>query len=511
MEIYKNDYKKEEDEVLWELHEIRNELYKELKNKNTDEINKNALKKHDNLEDKLNKRVILMINLLFICLIFLLSGCDIIRLLSREEYLNLWGKPKAKETYIITENPANGIDNDPDVIFDMAIDEDYIYLAGEDYLLGNNNGQMRLEKRYKKTGELITDFGNNGIIQFNYFDTNEIFHEIAIDSEYIYLACVSFSTDYKWQLQKRDINTGALIDSFGINGFINIDPSSGTDDLFELTIDKNFIYISGFDFINGSSNSQWHIEKRKITDGSLVTDELGKPGSGFSNDGIYQNNPTTGNDGLYAMMIDDNYIYATGSDRSIDASSQWRIEKINKTTGLLESSFGSSGVITENYGNREDRIYAITVDNNYIYVTGEIGWEDWATVTWRIEKRDIITGALTTNFGINGIIDEYLSEFTNAPSYMIQSNGYLYIVGWDTMTGSDSDRQWRIEKRNTANGSFDIGFGSNGIIQKNYGSGYDSCESVCVDNTFVYLAGYDIASGNNQWHLEKRYLSTGSF
>jgi len=33
MGIYKNDYNKKEDKCLWEIHEIRNQLHKELKKK----------------------------------------------------------------------------------------------------------------------------------------------------------------------------------------------------------------------------------------------------------------------------------------------------------------------------------------------------------------------------------------------------------------------------------------------------------------------------------------------
>jgi hypothetical protein len=42
METYKNDYRKEEDEVLWELHEIRNQIHKENAKKTFLEINKEA-------------------------------------------------------------------------------------------------------------------------------------------------------------------------------------------------------------------------------------------------------------------------------------------------------------------------------------------------------------------------------------------------------------------------------------------------------------------------------------
>ena len=46
METYKNDYTQEEDEVLWELHEIRNKLYKTLKSKPVAQINEDAMKKY---------------------------------------------------------------------------------------------------------------------------------------------------------------------------------------------------------------------------------------------------------------------------------------------------------------------------------------------------------------------------------------------------------------------------------------------------------------------------------
>lgn len=45
METYKNDYTKEEDELLWEIHEIRHELHKEWKTKTLEQINRDALEK----------------------------------------------------------------------------------------------------------------------------------------------------------------------------------------------------------------------------------------------------------------------------------------------------------------------------------------------------------------------------------------------------------------------------------------------------------------------------------
>ncbi|MBI5408331.1 MAG: hypothetical protein HZA14_03090 [Nitrospirae bacterium] len=45
METYKNAYRKNEDEALWELHEIRHQLRKKFKSGDLKTINTNALKK----------------------------------------------------------------------------------------------------------------------------------------------------------------------------------------------------------------------------------------------------------------------------------------------------------------------------------------------------------------------------------------------------------------------------------------------------------------------------------
>ena len=50
MVIYKNDYTKEEDGVLWELHEVRHQLSEEYKHKSIEDINKEALIKFNSFK-----------------------------------------------------------------------------------------------------------------------------------------------------------------------------------------------------------------------------------------------------------------------------------------------------------------------------------------------------------------------------------------------------------------------------------------------------------------------------
>jgi hypothetical protein len=46
LETYKNDYAQNEDLALWELHEIRHKLHKELKGKTLAQINAEAHQKY---------------------------------------------------------------------------------------------------------------------------------------------------------------------------------------------------------------------------------------------------------------------------------------------------------------------------------------------------------------------------------------------------------------------------------------------------------------------------------
>jgi hypothetical protein len=52
MEIYENSYTKNEDYMLWELHEIRNRLHNFKKGKSITEINNEAMKKFKNWKEE---------------------------------------------------------------------------------------------------------------------------------------------------------------------------------------------------------------------------------------------------------------------------------------------------------------------------------------------------------------------------------------------------------------------------------------------------------------------------
>ncbi len=55
MDIYKNSFDEKEDQMLWELHEIRHKLHERRKNKTLEEINRNALKRYAEWQEERQK------------------------------------------------------------------------------------------------------------------------------------------------------------------------------------------------------------------------------------------------------------------------------------------------------------------------------------------------------------------------------------------------------------------------------------------------------------------------
>jgi len=52
METYRKSYDKNEDAMLWELHEMRYELHKVISRKSVEEINREALEKFKRWQQK---------------------------------------------------------------------------------------------------------------------------------------------------------------------------------------------------------------------------------------------------------------------------------------------------------------------------------------------------------------------------------------------------------------------------------------------------------------------------
>ncbi|MCL5411274.1 MAG: fibronectin type III domain-containing protein [Patescibacteria group bacterium] len=385
-----------------------------------------------------------------------------------------------------------------------TVDANYLYVSGWDTAPGNN--EWRIEKRDKTTGALVSAFGIDGVVTSNQSSGSDIIYALVADSNYLYAG----GRDYvpgngEWRIEKRDKTTGALVSAFGTGGVVTVNPSGTNDVITTLAIDSSYLYVGGSDGSVGLF--QWRVEKRDLSTGALV--------SAFGTGGVVTVDPSAGVDSLWSLVVDSAYIYFAGRDNSPGGSDyEWRIEKRDITTGALVSAFGTNGVVIANPSSSQDIIKSVVVDSTYLYLGGSDSFQNSAgNDEWRIEKRDKTTGALVSAFGTGGVVTTNPSSGTDLIYSLAMDSGYLYAGGQDSSPGGSAS-EWRLEKRDLTTGALAANFGTNGVITVNQGSGLTTLFNVLVDSGYLYLIGNDSLPGNDEWRIEKRgpgYNTSGSF
>jgi hypothetical protein len=408
--------------------------------------------------------------------------------------------------------------------FAMTSDSQYLYGVGYDMNAGNY--AFHIQKRLKSTGALCdaatcgTAFGTAGRVSDNYSTGSDLMRGIAIDDQYMYLVGEDSSpgATTAMHIQKRLKSTGALCDAatcgtaFGTSGRISDNYTSGQDKLYKVVVDTQYLYVAGWSAGNGAV---FHVQKRDKVTGALVTS--------FGSGGRVIDDFTANNDEFHTIAMDEKYIYLAGGDGTPGSGkAAFHIQKRLKTTGALESSFGSAGRITDAVSNNNDQFEAIVVDSDYIYAAGKDQSAGTTNDAFHIQKRNKITGALCDGVGncadgaFDGdgrVVDNY-SASLDAINGMAVDSGYIYIAGVDSSVSS-TDASFHLQKRLKTTGTLDTGFGTAGRISENYvvGSGCnDSFYGITLDSSYLYTAGFDgtPCSTNGIIHVQKRKLSNGS-
>lgn len=168
---------------------------------------------------------------------------------------------------IVISNPSKRVDA-PRAI---AIDTKFMYVVGFDRGTLNlpTHGQWRIEKRALADGKLDPGFGNvgPGVIKSDPGDQDDAAYAIAIDSDYMYVAGwdVIAKNDFyaKWRIEKRRLSDGTFDPNFGNGGVIRASFSPLNDIANAITVSGNCFYAAGFDSGGNARppqhDTQWRI------------------------------------------------------------------------------------------------------------------------------------------------------------------------------------------------------------------------------------------------------------
>lgn len=340
----------------------------------------------------------------------------------------------------------------------VATDDSGIYVVGVDAILGSNNGQWRVEKRSKTDGSIVWSKTLNLSIY------NESAWGVAVDATGIYVVGEDYVAGLgQWHMEKRSLVDGSLIWT-QVNNF-----SNNRETAYKVAVDSTGIYIVGFDEVLPSLNKQWRMQKRNLSTGALIWNQISNPGAG--------------GDEAKDIAVDTTGIYVVGGDSA--AGWQMRIEKRNLSTGALIWSQISNPTAAYEYA------VGVDVDSTGVY----IGGYDTSTNNnyWRVEKRNLSTGALIW------------SQVNNATTYIKQVFGSAIDNSGFYLVGQDSSR-WRIEKRDLTSGA-QLWNRFNALSALSYNIPF----SAEVDSTGIYVVGQDNVGtplvANTQWRIEKREMT----
>jgi hypothetical protein len=330
---------------------------------------------------------------------------------------------------VVTSNPGIGWEK----ALGIAIDSTAMYVVGFDESPGDP--QWRIEKRTLADGSLVSGFGTDGVVTSNPTTGYDIAYSIAIDSDAMYVVGFDYSpgSNCQWRIEKRSLADGSLVSGFGTDGVVTSNPSTGRDVAQGIAIDSTAMYVVGFDESPEFEYAQWRIEKRSLTDGSLVPE--------FGTGGVVTSNSGVGIGEAWDIVIDSTAMYVVGEDWS-PGNAQWQIEKRSLTDGSLIPGFGTGGVVTSDPSTGRDVANSIAIDSTAMYVVGRD--ESPGNDQWRIEKRSLTDGSPVPGFGAGGIVtSDPSTSWDQAQGIAIDSNA-MYVIGLDHSPGNE---QWRIEKR----------------------------------------------------------------
>ena len=224
----------------------------------------------------------------------------------------------------------------------------------------------------------------------------------------------------------------------------------------------------------------------------------------FGNSGIVTTAIGSGVEYAYLIRIQPDNKILLGGFTYTASFSDFAIVRYN-TDGELDTTFGVGGKVTTTVSNNFNHAYSLAIQNDgKIILGGRVhntsGVSDFGLVRYNFD------GSLDTTFGISGkVITPIGSSSDDGYSLDIQSDGKIVFCGF-SLIGSFSD--FALVRYNT-DGSLDNTFGTNGIVTTN-SSNYDYAYALKIQpDGKIIISGSSFNGSNNDFTM-LRYNSNGT-
>jgi uncharacterized delta-60 repeat protein len=388
-------------------------------------------------------------------------------------------------------------DGSADRAFDVAIASDgNVVLAGSSYQ-GPTYTDFALV-RYLSDGSLDPSFDGDGRVTTDFTNNTDQAYSVAIASDdSIVVAGIAYQAPYEIAVARYQTN-GALDTSFSGDGkvIVNAVASSINEQAYGVTFDQDGkIVVAGYaaeagqtyDFVVVRLDTGGTLDATFDGDGIVITD-IEHETYEYAQD-------------MVAMQTDGKILVVANG-----TSAEFSIVRYN-VDGTLDSSFGSGGILSSDFGGTYNLGYAMVVDSNdKIMVAGAV-WDpvngyDFAVARYNSD------GSRDNSFDGDGLVRTDLGSSSDRVTRMIlDADGKIVVVGGSVgVSGYD----FAVARYNP-DGSLDTTFDGDGKLTTDIGGSTDFAETVAIDGNGRILVAGESYRGLSRYDMAVvRYNADGS-
>lgn len=329
-------------------------------------------------------------------------------------------------------------------------------------------------------GSLDPMFADNGISTLYHNFANEESRDVALTNNGKILTVTGAGSDFSSNYLTRFLSNGTPDSSFGINANLNIliDENVSVTALSVDPFNRILIMAEGDEYYNAGV-----FLYRLFADGS---EDLS-----FGNNGRAKAKFMTANNALITQP--DGKIVVAG--KNYDKA---RVERFN-VDGTIDTTFNTIGYISLGPGQDNDA-FSIALDANNNYLVS--GWSDGDLILYRL----LSNGTPDNTFSGTGytLVDNGGTEA--GQSVAVMPGGEIVVTGFSETHFASGMNCWRFLQ----DGSADISFGNNGIVQVDSGAYFNFGWFLFpnVDSTLVIGGSLYNGSTNDPYLFKLNYNGT---
>jgi uncharacterized delta-60 repeat protein len=294
---------------------------------------------------------------------------------------------------------------------------------------------------------------------------------------------------------------GSLDTGFDTDGKLTTSFGGNNDVLNRMALQSDGKLIAA-----GSAGTSGNLDfaiARYNTDGSLDTS--------FDTDGKQTLNFNGKDDAVNGIVIQSSGKIVVGGYASTSTGDQDFALARFTSAGALDTTFGTSGKTTTDFGTTADQGRCIAVQSDGKIILGGISGSDYAIARYSAD------GVLDTTFGGGGTgkkTIDFASGFDEGHFIAVQADDKIVFGGVETASaggvGSTTLRNFGIVRLN-ADGTIDTGFGTSGKVTSDLSSNLDGAQGVVIQTDGkIVVGGVGTNGSGSKDFFMVRYNTDGS-